>query len=392
MQAGSAPVSGAANSRYADFVHTGPGTLAGRYLRTFWQPVFVADHLPRGRARAITIMGEEFTLFRGESGRAQLLAPRCPHRSTLLSVGWVEGDTLRCFYHGWRFDSAGQCVEQPAESGELAHEVRVRSYPTREYLGLVFAFLGEGAPPAFPYLAVFDGIGDGISDGVVVAGRVDRGCNYFSQLENSVDEVHFNFVHRTSGFSDAGLNDRLPVVSGEETEYGIARRGQRGDLVRLSHILMPNVMYSLVYDHASGWSEHLAWRVPLDDLRHVSFMTDLVHLEGEARDKFFIARAEAEAKLKALPSVEEVVAAIMRGDLRISDVLDRPDLLNVQDMVALMGQGAIPERESNHLGRSDQQVVLLRRIYTRELRAFAAGRPLKSWLWPAGLMVTSGVA
>src|SRR4051794_35069139 len=54
---------------YTDFAHTGPGTLAGRYLRTFWQPVYVARDLPREQARPIRILGEDFTLYRGASGR-----------------------------------------------------------------------------------------------------------------------------------------------------------------------------------------------------------------------------------------------------------------------------------------------------------------------------------
>jgi 5,5'-dehydrodivanillate O-demethylase len=51
-----------------DFVHTGPGTLAGRYLRRFWQPIYRAKDLPAGHARPIKIMNEEFTLYRWEIG------------------------------------------------------------------------------------------------------------------------------------------------------------------------------------------------------------------------------------------------------------------------------------------------------------------------------------
>ena len=51
-----------------NFVRTGPGTLAGRYLRRFWQPVYVAERLNAGQAMPIRIMGEDFTLYRGESG------------------------------------------------------------------------------------------------------------------------------------------------------------------------------------------------------------------------------------------------------------------------------------------------------------------------------------
>jgi 5,5'-dehydrodivanillate O-demethylase len=87
---------------YTDFAHVGPGTLAGRYLRRFWQPVYVAADLPPGWAKPLRILGEDFTLYRGEGGTAHVVAFRCAHRGTQLSTGWVEGDCLRCFYHGWK--------------------------------------------------------------------------------------------------------------------------------------------------------------------------------------------------------------------------------------------------------------------------------------------------
>ena len=55
---------------WKDFVHTGPGTLAGRYMRRFWQPVYLAEDLRPGRAVPIRIMSEDFTLYRGEGGLA----------------------------------------------------------------------------------------------------------------------------------------------------------------------------------------------------------------------------------------------------------------------------------------------------------------------------------
>jgi 5,5'-dehydrodivanillate O-demethylase len=100
---------------YDNLVRTGPGTIAGRYMRLFWQPVFVSRELPKGRAKPIRIMSEDFTLFRGDSGKVYLTQYRCAHRGTPLSVGWVEGDCIRCRYHGWKFDGTGQCVEQPDE-------------------------------------------------------------------------------------------------------------------------------------------------------------------------------------------------------------------------------------------------------------------------------------
>ena len=106
-----------------DIVHTGPGTLGGRYMRSFWQPVHVAAKLPSGRALPVRVMSEDFTLYRGEGGEAHVVASRCAHRGTQLSTGWVEGDCIRCFYHGWKYDSSGQCVEQPAEDEAFAAKV-----------------------------------------------------------------------------------------------------------------------------------------------------------------------------------------------------------------------------------------------------------------------------
>src|ERR1044072_8626443 len=97
-----------------DIGRTGPSTLAGRYLRLFWHPVFHADALARGRTRLIRVMGEDFALYRGRDGEARLVQPRCPHRGMLLSAATVEEDGLRCFYHGWKFDGDGRCLAQPA--------------------------------------------------------------------------------------------------------------------------------------------------------------------------------------------------------------------------------------------------------------------------------------
>src|SRR6188508_1370236 len=135
---------------YQDFLRTGPGTVAGRYMRMFWHPVYRAQDLPAGRALPLRIMSEDFTLYRGEGGTPHLVAFRCAHRGTQLSTGWVEGDQLRCFYHGWKYEGSGQCVEMPAEDPSFPPKVRIASYPTEEYLGLIFAYLGEGKPPPLP--------------------------------------------------------------------------------------------------------------------------------------------------------------------------------------------------------------------------------------------------
>src|SRR5919202_4499211 len=108
---------------HTDFVSTAPGTLAGRFMRRFWHPVYLARELPAGHPKPVRIMSEDFTLYRGEGGKAHAVAFRCAHRGTQLSTGWVEGDCLRCFYHGWVYDGSGQCVEMPAEDSSFPPKV-----------------------------------------------------------------------------------------------------------------------------------------------------------------------------------------------------------------------------------------------------------------------------
>jgi hypothetical protein len=104
-------------------------------------------------------------------------------------------------------------------------------------------------------------------------------------------------------------------------------------------------------------------------------------------------RASFEPLPRSLDKVVEYAQAILAGTLLFSD-LDQSDkrlLINVQDHVAILGQGTITNRANERLGRSDSGVALLRRIWARELQALAEGRPTKPWRHPAtGLMPKTG--
>jgi 5,5'-dehydrodivanillate O-demethylase len=181
---------------FDDMVRTGPGTLAGRYMRSVWQPVYHSVDLAPGRAKPLRIMGEGFTIYRGAGGTPHLVARTCPHRGMQLSAGFVEGDALRCFYHGWKFAADGRCLEQPAEESRFANRICIRTYPVREYIGLIFAYLGDGEPPEFPRYPEFEHF-----DGLLETDSYLRECNFFQNLENALDQSHIGFVHGTGAAS-----------------------------------------------------------------------------------------------------------------------------------------------------------------------------------------------
>ena len=363
------------------FDRTGPDTPAGRYLRQFWIPVAMLDDVKPGRAKTITVMSEKFTLYRGQAGEAHLVAHLCPHRHVAMAIGRVEGDCIRCFYHGWKFDSEGGCVEQPAEDAAFAAKVRLSAFPTREYLGLVWAYLGQGEPPLFPEFKRLERPGERIT------WSYERRTNYFNSMENGADHVHANFVHERSAFSTIGVNREIPEIEPWETDFGVAfntkyRDGKNGR----HYVVMPLAIFIMIAEEGlDKLVDHLAFRIPIDDHSHRAYIVNLIEIFGAERDRYMEKRRQRRLALQSLPPHDEIVQAVIRGELHIDEVPDRADLVGIQDSVVMETQPPISEREPDQLGRSDRAAILLRRIYAREIEAFAEGKPLKRWTYPEDL-------
>lgn len=366
-----------------DLVRTGPGTLAGRFLRSAWQPLMLSVDLRAGWAKRVQIMNQYVTAYRGEGGMAHAVQDRCPHRKTQLSIGWVEGDSIRCFYHGWKFAGDGQCTEMPCEDANFARKIAIESYPTCERLGLIFVYLGDGAPPPEPYFPEIEE-----DDGHPLSAKAwPLPFNYFQRLENSLDEAHVHFVHKVSADLASELQV-LPEFSAEETDYGLLRLGVRESAtdrtVRYSHFFMPNCNL-LVAPPATAddhWAAHLTWRVPVTDELTISYAV-------QRRDP--PAARKNPTPGKSFPPADEIIKAIFAGTMRMRDVApDHPALFNIQDTVAMAGQGPVYDREDEHLGRSDIGIILLRKLYYRELGEIAAGRKPKQWRRPTGAKVSLG--
>ncbi|HEY3116094.1 MAG TPA: Rieske 2Fe-2S domain-containing protein [Chloroflexota bacterium] len=362
---------------WEDFVHTGPDTLAGRYLRHFWQPVEISRKLETGRAKPIHIMSENFTLYRGETGQPHVLAFRCAHRGTQLSTGWVEGDDLRCFYHGWKYSSDGQCIEQPAEPEPFCNRIRIRSLPTEEYLGLVFAYFGEGEPPPLPRYPVFESF-DGVR---LAAGPTVWPCNYWNRMDN--DPIHPPFVHRQH-------HGTPPQLEAWETESGMAYRASHPDgSGGIAFKYMPNVRHYSAYP-LPGTTERwqgLSWRIPVDDENCVSFNIRIIPATGEVAERY--ESGDWGSGFSPAPA-SEMAGKVLRGEIPVQELETLPNALEAQDYVSMIGQGAIADRANEHLGKGDTTVIMLRNLWKRELRKLAEGEPLKEWVRPGLEPATGG--
>ncbi len=363
--------------RYQDLVSTQPGSLAGRFMRRFWHPIHRAEELGAGQAKPIEIMSERFTLYRGESGMPHVIDFRCPHRGTQLSAGWVEGD------HGWRFNGAGQCTEQPAEERSFAAKIRIKTYPTREYLGLIFAYFGAGEVPPFPRYRHME------EEGVLeVLSTEVWPCNFFQRIDNNGDTYHVPFVHR-GAYSASSVNNRsgLPEISKEESPWGTTgyasfTQGWRN----VFQFFMPNVyaFRNPSPEPECGSEDRMQWDVPLDDEHSLEFRLRRLPLTGDAARDYCARRAASVVEPKI--SVAQMGDAVLSGKLSFRELdnffKDKISLVHTQDYVAQVGQGSLATRAHEHLGRSDTGVILFRKIWQRELRALAEGRPLKKWALP----------
>jgi 5,5'-dehydrodivanillate O-demethylase len=368
---------------YHDLFSTRPDSLAGKFMRRFWHPIHRAEELRAGQAKPIEIMSEHFTLYRGKTGMPHVVDFRCPHRGTQLSAGWIEGDSIRCMYHGWLFNQSGQCTDQPAEEKSFAGKIRIRSYPTREYLGLIFAYFGEGAAPPFPVYPHME------EDGVLeVLSTEVWPCNFFQRIDNNGDTYHVPFVHR-GAYSASSDNNRsgLPDISKEESPWGTTSYASFAQGWRnVFHFFMPNVyaFRNPSPEPECGSEDRMQWDVPLDDQRSLEFRVRRLPLSEEAADKYRARRGAAAAEPKI--SVVQMGEAVLSGKLSFQDLdnffKDKISLVHTQDYVAQVGQGSLADRAQEHLGRSDIGVILFRKIWERELRALAEGRPLIKWVLP----------
>jgi 5,5'-dehydrodivanillate O-demethylase len=373
-------------AEYIDYVHTGPETLAGKYLRMFWQPVYCSHDLPSGRAVPIRLLGEDLTLYRGDGGSPHAVGFRCAHRRTQLSVGWVEGDCLRCFYHGWKYDGSGQCVEQPAEPKPFTEKIQIPSYPVAEYLGLIFAYMGEGDAPPLPRYPKLES-----SENSLDVVRLNRICNYFNNIDNSLDNAHVRFVHnrhRETARDQIVKGD--PVIAVEETEWGVRRYVKFPDGKDFTaYFGMPNINYinGQVVDPEIKRADVLVFKVPVDDENHIHFEVRSISFTGTRAEEWLRRRRDKRAKEAA--DRAHLVRQVLQGKLQLSDIdPNRTDYVMVEDEIAQSGQGKIPDRENEHLGRSDAGVILLRKIWERELRALAEGRPTKKWTYLPAMVPT----
>ena len=202
------------------------------FLRNCW---YVAGWCSEITTKPIdrTFLGESVALFRTESGKVSALENRCPHRGMPLSAGAVDGEKLRCMYHGLEFDKDGACLRVPGQD-RIPKTCAVKSYPLKEQDSLLWIWMGE------PSLANPDDVGrypwhsDPGWRWKGATYTVD--CNYELLHDNLLDLSHLGFVHlgTIGGDPESHSNAQMDTV----------RKGDRVEVVRWMKNVVPPPTFS----------------------------------------------------------------------------------------------------------------------------------------------------
>src|SRR5262249_24897541 len=377
----------------------GPGTPCGKLLRHYWQPAALTEELDQERPVVpVRLLGEDLVLFRDQQARLGLVGRHCPHRGTDLAYARCEDRGLRCVFHGWLFDTTGQCLEIPAEpEGSRMHaQIRHKSYPVVERNGIVFAYLGEGPPPAFPefdcflapseYTFAFKGYWD---------------CNWLQALEVGIDPSHASFLHRyfedqkpehgygrqfrgISSNSDMPMTKVLrefdrPKINVEPCEFGFKLITLRNISPAQTHVRVTNLVFpNIVNLPLSSEMVLTQFHVPVDDTG--CFWYSMFTSFTQPVDK---------AKMRS-QRVQTIVPPDYRSkfnrdnnygfnaaEQRRETFTGMGHDINVHDQFAVESMGRISDRTTEHLGQTDPAIATYRRMLIHAIdRAGDGARPL----------------
>ncbi len=343
----------------------GPGTPMGELMRRYWHPIAASVELDADNpTKEVRLLGEDLVLYRDAKGTLGLVEPSCAHRKANLSYGIPEENGIRCAYHGWIFNETGQCVDQPSEpeGSKFKEKVRIKAYKAQELGGAIFAYMGPEPAPLLPRIDVL------VWPGIRRTQSVHIPCNWLQCHENSLDPLHFQWLHRYWGgwimnkqrppeerdawnarIGARGADHRK--IGFEITDYGVIKRRLVGDETeqddhwQMGHpILFPNILHI---------TSNLQYRVPVDDTHTLHFVIDLQPL------------APGQEQPEVVPH-QEVPCFDEKGRIKADWVLG-------QDQAAWIMQGSIMDRSTERLGVSDVGLIMFRRMLNEQMEIVAQG-------------------
>ncbi|YAG05131.1 Rieske (2Fe-2S) domain protein [Nostoc sp. DSM 114167] len=232
-----------------------------------WYWTLPSKKLKLGQVKAITLLGRNLAIYRGVSGQVVAIDAYCPHMGAHLAEGKVEGDGIRCFFHNWKYDSRGICVDVPSLGKPLP--VCIKTWHTAEKYGMIWVWVGEEKPSSLPFVPELEQT----DCDHILGTRFVKNCHPNVLLINAIDAHHFNTVHNLPLeiiFYSQNLNPNAITFS------NTTRGGDDSWLIRLIRPLYRNeVTYSMCYWYGSTGTVTLG-----PDFLHFYIIFTLRMIEG----------------------------------------------------------------------------------------------------------------
>ena len=368
----------------------GPGTEMGEYLRRHWWAIGLSDQL-KDRPTFVRVLGEDLVLFRNDQGQPGLIGALCSHRRANLCLGVIEGEGLRCRYHGWKYAIDGTVLRTPGvpKDSTLKDEINHLAYRVQELGGLIFGYLGPDPAPLLPRYDFLAGEGDRYQS---VIGFAE--CNWLQTVENGMDPFHASFTHATTWTDlDAGP-DFLEFL---DTPYGIVYHAylpteqNQTFLRREHHLLLPGISVGaggLLRGIAEGGKggmtggiENLARNVKLpSSARFTTPMDDthaiMLRVNWKPAGSPFNFHRAPKPPVSWMPfGLEPYREQIpVRGEDEAVLGLDWPDVIGTQDSLILESMPPAVDRENENLSEIDAGIVMFRELLLQGMADVKAGR------------------
>jgi len=191
---------------------TGPGAPMGQLFRSYWLPALMAAELPENECPPVRvkILSERLIAFRDTDGKYGLIDEFCAHRGVSLWFGRNEERGLRCPYHGWKYDTTGQCIEVPSEPREsgFCQKIKLKSYPLVKRGPVLWTYMGP--PDKQPPLPEWE-FATVPPEQTFISKRL-QDSNWLQAMEGGIDSSHVSFLHR----GDLGSDPLFKGAKGNE--------------------------------------------------------------------------------------------------------------------------------------------------------------------------------
>ncbi|MEX2126117.1 MAG: aromatic ring-hydroxylating dioxygenase subunit alpha [Woeseia sp.] len=198
------------------------------FLKNCWYVAAWDHELLDGKKLARTILERPVVLFRGESGKYVALDDRCCHRGAPLSMGRVEGDCLRCMYHGMKYDPSGACVEVPGQE-RIPKTLRVHSFPIEERGHLLWIWMGDPALADPDLIVDYPPLHDPNWRGLPA--YLHYKANWLLIVDNLSDLAHLAFVHTNTlgGSEEYAYKSKPATIERQENGFRMERWHRNSD-------------------------------------------------------------------------------------------------------------------------------------------------------------------